>query len=254
VAACHRHQDLALCGAGPCLKNRPTGPFPGRSHRVRGLGMPRIRAFSCRVCKTVGLAHPGSNPGPATTQNPQVSHGVSAGLALGWGQIRAGQRPAAARRTRSKTAPVPNAFPAPQARCALTGYHREAAHQRTGMTAVPVPPRYRVVDQAEIQARQAQSPGRPRQHPAEGLPQTTVQPPARGMRTSARTTTTASATSAARSPTTSGCSVTSASKSPSPASPAPTLTPPKQAPKQPDPGRHPHPAPLRSAERCRAPS
>jgi Transposase IS116/IS110/IS902 family len=62
------------------------------------------------------------------------------------------------------------------------------------------------------------------EHPAEGLPQAALQPLARDMRTSARTTMNAGATSAARSPITSASSAPSASKSPSPASPNPERT------------------------------
>src|SRR5262244_1427664 len=64
------------------------------------------------------------------------------------------------------------------------------------------------------------------------------------MPTSARTTTSASAASAARSPTTSASSATSASKSPSSASPAPTPNQAEHTTRPPDPGRHLHPAPL----------
>src|SRR5215471_18736145 len=64
------------------------------------------------------------------------------------------------------------------------------------------------------------------------------------MPTSARTTTSASAASAARSPTTPASSATSASKSPSSASPAPTPNQAEHTTRPPDPGRHLHPAPL----------
>ena len=67
-------------------------------------------------------------------------------------------------------------------------------------------------------------PGRRRQHPAEGLPQAAVQPRHALPGPRRRTTTSASATSAARSPTTSASSAPSASKSPSAASPNPTRT------------------------------
>src|SRR5262244_2392018 len=71
------------------------------------------------------------------------------------------------------------------------------------------------------------------------------------MKTSARTTTSASTTPAARSPITSANSAPSASRSPSAASPDPNRA--GQTPRPPDPGHHLHPAPLRCAGCCRAP-
>ena len=97
-------------------------------------------------------------------------------------------------------------------------------------------PRRRPPPAAGPKTRHGQSMRRHREHPAEGLPQAAVQPRHALRRTSARTTTSASATPAARSPTTSASSDPSASKSPSAASPNPTQT--EQArPRPPDPYR-----------------
>jgi len=94
-------------------------------------------------------------------------------------------------------------------------------HRRDRRSGRPHPdPRRRPPPAAGPKTRHGQSMRRHREHPAEGLP--LLADPACDTRTSARTTTSASATPAARSPATSASSDPSASKSPSAASPNPT--------------------------------
>ena len=52
--------------AGRCSHCVPTDPW----RRAR----PQVSALSWRVCKTVGSAYVGSNPTPATRQNPRSAY------------------------------------------------------------------------------------------------------------------------------------------------------------------------------------
>jgi len=40
----------------------------------------QVKAFTPEVCKTVGLAYPGSNPGPATSKNQPLTCANGQGL------------------------------------------------------------------------------------------------------------------------------------------------------------------------------